>query len=175
MSTTNVEVATVRKYCGYARGICTALLLFFLAGLCFLLLKVLPGAAPPGAKFWLAVLGLSVALTAGFTYLLRRLFDNMAHGEIFSNRNVEQIRRIAYIFLGVGALRVLGPLTYKILVINGIVEPGAVDFGLGAGISGAFVPCAVAGVLLLASWIMRVGLGLSREAAELRHDAELVV
>jgi hypothetical protein len=33
----------------------------------------------------------------------------------------------------------------------------------------------MAGILLLASWIMQVGLGVRREADELKRDADLVV
>jgi hypothetical protein len=177
MKTPNIK--TLRKYSGYARGICTLVLAFSVAGLGFVLLEAIPNTANTGSRFWLSLFAASVLLSSSFTWLLRRLFDNLAGGEIFSSRNVALIRNIAFVFVGVGLLKLVGPLSYQLLVANGFLEPaglnpGAVKLQL-AFIPGALTSFAVAGILLLASWIMRVGLGVTREADELKRDAELVV
>ena len=171
----NKDFEKVRKYSGYARHICTALLALFAAGVGFLLLAGLRGTASASMKYWFVMLAFSVVLTGCFTWLLRRLFGNLAHGEIFSIRNVECIRRIAFLFAGIGAWRLFSPLLYKGLVANQLLEPVKGGEITGAFISNSFMAFAVAGILLLASWIMQVGLGMRNEADELKREAELVV
>ena len=173
MRSTNVEFARVRKFSRYARHICTALLALFAVALGFMFLKVVPDMESVTRKYLMTMLAFSVLLTACFTWLLRRLFDNLARGEIFSSRNIGCIRHIAYLFVGIGVWRLLAPLIYKVLVANELLEP--ITKVTGGFISNAFMAFAVAGILLLASWIMGIGLGVTREADELRRDAELVV
>ena len=179
MSRANIEIDLVRKYSRYARGICTVLLALLVAGVCFLLLPKFPHAPTSGARFWITVSVLSAVLTGGFIYLLRRLFDNLAGGEIFSVRNVGHFRNIAYLFCAKGFFGILVLFTYSMLIINGAIEETVPRLGRrepeDVVLFGVFSAFIMAGILWLASWVMQVGLGVRNEADELKREAELVV
>jgi len=179
MSPASLDIDTVRKYSRYARAICTFCLAVTAAAICFYALKKLPGAPTEGARFWIIVAVLSSTLYCGFIYLLRRLFDNLAGGEVFSSRNVGHIRHIAYIFCGMGFFKLLVLFTYSALVMNGAIESSEPRLGLRQPEDNVLFSMVnsflMAVILLLASWIMQVGLGVRREADELKRDAELVV
>jgi hypothetical protein len=179
MNLANVEIDMVRKYARYARAVSTLFLILLAAAICFLLLRKLPGASSPGAKFWITAGLMSSALYAGFLFVLRRLFDALATGEIFSSRNVGHVRNIAYIFGSMGMFKVLVLLAYGILTANGVVEESVPKPGFDEPedvvLADVFKHMLLAGILLLASWMMQVGLGVRLEADELKRDAELVV
>ena len=170
---------TVRRNFRLARAICTFCLAFTAFGIGFYLLKKLPDAQTAGAKFWVTVSMLSSSLSCVLIYLLRRLFDNLAGGEVFSSRNVGHFRNISYIFFGIGVFNMLVLFAYTALVMNGAIEetiprPGhrePEDVVLFSVVS-SFV---MAGILRLASWVMQVGLGVRNEADQLKREAELVV
>jgi hypothetical protein len=167
------QVRRVQKYSAYARFICTTLLAFWLAGIGFVLYVIVfrPTTNQPASG--LGVLAIQACLASGIVYLLHRTFDNMARGEIFSSRNVQHIRRIAFIVGGVGVVRLL----VGIYVSTPLAGESLAPFRLNPGslIPGALEHLGIAGIIFLASWIMQVGLGVTNEAAELRRDAELVV
>ena len=179
MNLANIEIDMVRKYSGYARGICTALLLLMAAGIVFYLLKRLPYAPTSGARFWMVTGVVSSVLSGAVVYLLRRLFHSLAGGEIFSSRNIGHIRHIAFIYCGAGMYKLLVLIGYGILVANGVIEDSQPRLGArepeDVVLGGMFTSFMMAGILWLASWIMHVGLGVRNEADELRRDAELVV
>jgi hypothetical protein len=179
MSPANIEIDMVRKYSGYARGICTALLVLMAAVISLYLLKKFPDAPTSGARFWMVTSVAGSVLAGAVVYLLRRLFHNLAGGEIFSSRNVEHIRHIAFIFCGAGMFKLLVLITYGILVTNGVIEDSQPRLGAREPedefLGGMFNSFMMAGILWLASWIMHVGLGVRNEADELKREAELVV
>jgi len=168
------DFARVRRYSRYARHICTAMLAVNAAALGFVFLVWLPGSAPMGQKYVVAMMAFGMLLTVCFTWLLRKLFGNLAHGEVFSSRNVGCIRHIAYVFAGIGVWRLVSSQLHEMLVDSQLLVPLR-KVTAAAFISNSLTAFAVAGTLLLASWIMGVGLGVSREADELKRDAELVV
>jgi hypothetical protein len=188
------QVRQVRKYSALARGACTALLAFLAAS--FLLVARLVIAGPHadnarftvgdhvfsvsdidsvGVKAGLLVMGAIGAGMAGIIiYLLRRIFANMARGEIFNAGNVRHIRAIGVVILVIGFLNVVLPVVSAALSARGYLGP-AVPPQFTVRFPGLLAPFAMAGLIYLASWIMLVGLGVSEEAEELRRDADLVV
>ena len=179
MNPAHIEMEKVREYSRYARVVSTFCLVSLAAAICFLLLKKLPDASRPDARFWVIAGLISTALYGGFLYVLRRLFDTLAGGEIFSSRNVGHVRSIAHIFGGMGVFKVLVLLAYGILVANGVIEDSVPKPGYkepeDVVLVDVFRHFLMAGILMLASWIMKVGLGVRREADDLKRDAELVV
>ena len=189
------QVEKVRRYSVYARAACSLLLLVLAATAVFLAYTVLSGPGTSNAKFYvgnatisadqvsgagikawmLTLLAIGVALSAVIIYLLRRMFDNMARGEIFSAQNVMHLRRLAIIILAIGVLQIVMPWINGILHATGVFEPAHVVLTSGVQFPGMLTPFGVGLLIYLASWIMQVGLGVSDEAAELRREAELVV
>jgi hypothetical protein len=167
------QIRRVEKYSAYARSICSVLLTLWLTGIGIGLFMIFfrPPANLP--KFGMGVLLIQVAFASGIVYLLRRVFANMAGGEIFSGRNVQHIRQLGFVFVGLGAARLIIGISISIPLTVAFVEP--LKLHPGPLVQGALAHFGIAGIIFLASWIMQVGLGVSSEAAELRHDAELVV
>jgi len=168
------QLRRVQKYSAYARFICTTLLAFWLAGIGFVLYVIVfrPVANQPPESV-LVVLAIQACLAWGIVYLLHRMFDNMARGEVFNSSNVQHIRRIAFIVGGAGVVRLLVGIYLSTPLAGESLLP--LRLNPGGLIQGALEHLGIAGVIFLASWIMQVGLGVSNEAAELRRDAELVV
>jgi len=185
------QIRTVQKYSALARGLCSVLLVMLMISSLLVVSMVVNGPGPGGAKItigrfvlsasdldsvrlkiWLLfMIGTGVAISAGIIYLLRRVFDNMAHAEIFSADNVRHIRRIGLLILAVGVLQLVMPVLDAILLADSAFD----DHSLTISFPAALVPFLAAGFIYLVSWIMQVGLGVTTEAAELRRDAELVV
>ena len=192
---THAQVLRVRSYSRFARGLCSVLLVLLAISVAFVIYAVLdsPGSShvkflvgnytvsanhvdSPSLKAWLMLVlltGLSIA--AAIFWLLRSLFANLAQGEIFSASNALKICRLAEVILAIGVLQVVVPICNDALAANGVFDPGQVSVESGIRLPGLFMPFAVAGLVFLVSWIMRVGLGVSDEADELRRDAEGVV
>lgn len=189
------QVRKVQKYSVYARAICSVLMVLLVLSVGIVLFALLNSPGPgrvrffvgglmiaanrvdsPAAVAWLlTVIGVGLACSAAIIWMLRRIFDNLSRGEIFSVANVRGIRRIAFIVLFIGLAKVLFVIGNTVLIANGLLDPFPVAVASGFSLPGALMPFGVAGILYLASWIMRVGLGVSDEVAELRRDAELVV
>ncbi len=186
----SAQVRKIRKYSGYARPVCSALAVLCVLSAGFVLSVLvgedwsghrwLKGAAEhfggTTAMTWiLASVSVGTLLWGVIAWLLRRMFDNFSRGEIFHAANVREIRRIAFVVLLIAVKKSLVLIGVLLLSIQGrfAVEPSAL---IKQNIPpGALSLLAVAGILYLASWIMRVGLGINDEATELRRDAELVV
>jgi DUF2975 family protein len=189
------QVRRVQKYSVYARAICSALmvLLALSGGLVLFALFDNPESGrvsfvvggleiaadqvnSAAARIWLlTVISSGLACSGAIIWMLRRIFDNLSRGEIFSLANVIELRRISLMVLLIGMGQMLLPFGNATLSANGWFGSAQVAMSSGFRLPGLLTPFAVAGIVYLASWIMRVGLGVSDEAAELRRDAELVV
>ena len=192
---TSAQVQRVRGYSRFARRLCSVLLVLLAISVAVVIYAVLHSPGSANVKFlvgnytvaanhvdslalkaWLLLvmlIGLSIA--AALLALLRSLFANLAQGEIFSGPNALLIRRLAQVILVIGVLQIIVPICNDVLSANGVFAPGRVSVDSGIRLPGLFTPFAVAGLVFLVSWIMRVGLGVSNEADDLRREAELVV
>jgi len=194
------KIRKVRTFGRAARVVCSAFVGFGLVGSVVMLLLIAFGPIGPNpqlvpeiglgdfysvskALFTSLQFKVLVSLTFGVVvgvwltavYQLYRLFGNLATGAIYTPENV---RRVRYVGL-------LGLLA----TVLGIVIPGALV--LAHGFIDASVPIDLdhlfpsfsqvlgnlisAGLILLASWIMDVGLYEKDHADELKRDAELVI
>ena len=191
---TGHQVRKVQRYSAFARGVCTVLLAFLAASFLLVAKLVLTGPHSDGARFTigahvistndldgfgvklglLAVAALGAALAGLLIYLLRRIFANMARGEIFNAANVRHIREIGVVVLAIGVMNILAPVVAAALSAGGLIGP-AVPPQFTIRVPGLLMPFVTAGLIYLAAWIMQVGLGVSAEADELRRDADLVV
>jgi len=125
-------------------------------------------------KAWLLVnFVLMFGLLMMCLWRVRLIFVNLARGEIFTARNVENLRKVAWIFVAFGVYGFAGPLLTQIAL--GFLAPHAGSTT--AGISSVLAPWPflTGGLLMLASWIMAVGLGVREDADELRRDVELTI
>jgi len=191
---TGNQVRKVQKLSAFARDACTALLAFLLGSFLLVAKLVLTGPHSGGSSFTigahvisandidgfgvklglLAVAAFGAVVAGILIYLLRRIFANMARGEIFNAVNVRHIRSIGVVILAIGVLDIVVPVVAAALAARGLLGP-ALPPQFTIRVPGLLVPFAMAGIIYLASWIMQVGLGVSEEAAELRRDADLVV
>lgn len=187
------QVRKVQKYSAVARGVCTVVLAFLAASFLLLAKLVVIGPHTEATRFTigdnvfsasdidgvgvklglLALATIGVTLAAVIVYLLRRIFANMARGEIFNAGNVRHIRAIGVVILAIGVLNIVVPIVSAVLSARGMGPAVHPEFTL--RLPGFLVPFAMAGIIYLASWIMQVGLGVTEEASELRRDADLVV
>jgi hypothetical protein len=125
-------------------------------------------ALPMGAIFfgiWLAGI-----------YQLYRLFSNLAAGAIYTAENVRRVRKVGLLWLLLAALGVLIPFSWAGLVSLGVVEPSDPP-KLDRWISwpNSVDTFVTAGMILLVSWIMDVGLYEKDHAEALRREADLVI
>jgi hypothetical protein len=190
MNVTTEQVRKVMRASAVARGITTALLVMTVLAFFWVMYIVLGARAsstirigdasfPASAlqhlplKLWVAAF--TIAITAfgfSFIYLLRRVFANLAVGEIFCEANVRHIRHLGLLLIAGGVFAWLVPLLNT--AFFAMAGAGAALSG-GATVVGAFGPFAYGALLILLSWIMAVGLGVRESADELRRDAELVI
>ena len=190
----STQVHKIRKYSGYARAICSVLAALYALGIGSLLFVISREATADfvGLKVAADRIGGSVAMTwmlanvvvgsifwTVIIWLLRRVFDNFARGQIFHAANVREIRRIAFVVMLLATKKALGFFGTVWLGAQGFFASAqAADIArsiLPSVLQSALAFFAIAGIIYLASWIMRVGLGINDEATELRRDAELVV
>ena len=193
MSVTTEQVRKVMRVSAYARGITTFVIIMILAALTVALFSLLTGSPAPKFKFSIsayvfsheslqspqikayiiAFIVLTAALGVGFLYHLRRVFSNLARGEIFCDANVRNIRHMGTLLIAGGLLSWLAPiLNATVFMFAGHqgIEYRDVPF-----VSSGLAPFAYGGMLILLSWIMAVGLGVREDADALRRDAELVI
>jgi hypothetical protein len=117
--------------------------------------------------------GLGVWLTA--VHQLTRLFGNLADGVIYTSENVRRVRNVGLLWLLLAVLAVVLPLT---LAIAHRLTDASVPFDPDRwfpSFSELLSSFASAGLVLLVSWIMDVGLYEKDHAAALERDAELVI
>jgi len=115
--------------------------------------------------FWLAVV-----------YQLYRLFGSLAAGEIYTSENVRRVRNIGLLYLVLAVLSIAIPFAWAVLVRTGLIEPSSPP-KLEAWLSwpDTLNTLVTAGLILLASWIMDVGLYEKDHAEALKRDADLVI
>jgi len=181
------QVRKIQKFSGIARACCT----FLVAGtiaitgwIAFRLLNgpldagdrfnigsyVITGAEIDGAgiKIWFLIsIVAALGIAVGIIWLLRGVFANLARGEIFSAANVHRIYLIGVLIMCMSVWQFLVPYVSTVL----LSEPTHRIRHYSYWIS----PFAVGALIILLSWIMHVGLGVSEEVAELKRDADLVV
>jgi hypothetical protein len=181
------RIRKVSTFSRYARIVCSALFGFGLVGIVCLTLFVVLGlifqgpltdssftpaqkaVALPGAALimgvWLAVV-----------YQLYRLFGNLATGSIYTSENVLRVRRVGLLWLLLAVLGVLMPVTWAVLVRLGAIEPSVpARFDLWFSWSESLSSFVSAGLILLISWVMDVGLYEKDHADALQRDADLVI
>jgi hypothetical protein len=187
------QVRRVQKYSAYGRFACSVLMVLLLISVGVVLLALFKEGGTGRLSFviggmkiaadragnavataWLlTIISAGLVCSAALIWMLRRMFDNFAHGRIFHAENVRQIRHIAFVVLLIGVGKILLLVGTLVLASHGLFE--SANVAIVSGFDLPLTPFWVAGILYLASWIMQVGLGVSDEAAALQRDAELVI
>ena len=121
------------------------------------------------------VVGVVTSVWLSAVYQLYRLFGNLAAGAIYTSENVRIVRYVGLLWLLAAVLGIVIPAA--LLVARGFIDttvPIDLDllFPSFSDLIGNFVS---AGLILLASWIMDVGLYEKDHADELKRDADLVI
>jgi hypothetical protein len=177
------KIRNVRAFSRFARVVCSALFAFGLVGsVGVLIVGGLGVISPPpdGAAFTFEqrMWGIPIAAAVLGTWLaivfqLYRLFGSLAAGSIYTPENVRRVRNVGLLWLLLAALGFAIPLAAHALTALGITVPlkSAFLFPGSAGLGSL----AAAGVVVLASWIMDVGLYEKDHADALRRDADLVI
>jgi Protein of unknown function (DUF2975) len=130
----------------------------------------------PALKLWafLVMGGLTGLFLAG-VYQIYRLFGNLAAGAIYTPENVRRLRRVGLLWLQLAGLGIVIPIASAALVTFGLVDvpvPVNHDVTFSTQSLNSIVS---AGLILLASWIMDLGLYEKDHADALRRDADLVI
>ena len=189
------KIRKVRAFGRNARSVCAVLIGLGLVGSVVLLLiftrshTPAPGGGNGGAydivtspltplllKVWILV---SVGVTCGVwlaaVYQLYRLFGNLATGAIYTPENVRRVRYVGLLWLLLAVLDIA--LTGTLAVANPFFDaPVPIDLDrFFPSLSEVFNSFAAAGLVLLVSWIMDVGLYEKDHADALQRDADLVI
>ena len=106
---------------------------------------------------------------------LERLFGSLADGAIYTPENVRHLRNVGFLLLLSAGLGIVIPTA--ILVLHGLVDATVpIDLDrLFPSLSELFGSFVMAGLVLLASWIMDVGLYEKDHADALQRDVELTI
>ena len=175
------EIRKVRTFGRTARVVCAIAFGFGLVGSAFTVIMALIGAPPPeGAsaftdqqKLWgLPIMAVVTATWLAAAYHLYRLFGNLAAGSIYTPENVRRVRHIGLLQLLMAVLGVAIPVVAHALATTGFTVPVQIAFAFQSSELGTFVS---AGLILLVSWIMDVGLHTKDHADALQRDADLVI
>ena len=121
------------------------------------------------------ILGVVLGVWLAALRELQRLFGNLAAGAIYTPENVRRVRNVGLLLLAWAVIGVLLPIA--LVVAHRLIDasvPMDLDqvFPSLSELFGSFV---TAGLVLLASWIMDVGLYEKDHAAALQRDAELTI
>ena len=130
----------------------------------------------PALKMWaFLIMGVLASLFLACVYQLYRLFGNLAAGAIYTPENVRRLRRVGFLWLLLAGLGIVIPIASAALITFGLVDaPVPVNYGLTFS-SQSVNSIVSAGLILLASWIMDLGLYEKDHADALRRDADLVI
>jgi hypothetical protein len=131
----------------------------------------------PQQKLWaLPLSGVVFGVWLAVVYQLYRLFGNLAAGAIYTSENVRRVRRIGLLWLLWAVLGILIPVAWAALVALGFIEASAPPkHELWFSWSESLTYFVAAGLILLVSWIMDVGLYEKDHADALRREADLVI
>jgi hypothetical protein len=132
--------------------------------------------ATPALRAWgFLASGALMGVSLAFVYQHYRLFGNLADGAIYTSENVRRVRNVGILALLAAAVEILIPVASSALVASGFIE-ASVPINLEPGFSSQTASAMIsAGLLLLASWIMDVGLSEKDHADALQRDADLVI
>jgi uncharacterized membrane protein YjgN (DUF898 family) len=189
------QIRKVRRFGRNARAVCIFLFIVLALAGAFGLATIASGAGPkginlglgaytfsadqivtPALKIWVAlvfVVVLGIAAAALQRALV--LFGNLARGSIYTAANVQLLRHLGMLMLLMAVLGLVIPVATAVLIRIGIIDTSAITDGrlmLSSNSLGSFI---AAGLVLLASWIMDVGLHTKDHADELERDADLVI
>jgi hypothetical protein len=189
------RIQKIRTFSRSARAVCAALFGFGLVGTVVSLLivsftgiqspKSLEGTAggvlasvltPLQFRLWLD-LSVAAVMSVGLAtvFQLYRLFGNLANGAIYTTENVQRVWRVGLLMLASALLSVVLPsITMAMATTLGDRSvPNSTSLFRSFGDS--LNSLAAAGLVLLASWIMDVGLYEKEHADELRRDSDLMI
>jgi hypothetical protein len=121
------------------------------------------------------VMGVVIGVWLAALRQLYRLFGNLAAGAIYTPENVRRIRNVGLLLLLWAVLGVVIPTA--IVVARGLIDASIpIDLDrVFPSLSALFSSFSTAGLVLLASWIMDVGLYEKDHADALQRDAELTI
>jgi hypothetical protein len=123
------------------------------------------------------VLVLGVVIGVWFAALnqLYLLFGSLATGAIYTPENVRRVRNVGLLLLLLAVLGIVIPTA--LVVARGLIDASVpIDLDrVFPSVSEVFSSFATAGLVLLASWIMDVGLYEKDHADALQRDAELTI
>jgi hypothetical protein len=178
------KIRKVSAFGRHARVVCSALFGFGLVGIVFIWIPAVLGVAvagPDGAvftaeqKWWgLAVMSVTSGVGLAIVYQLYRLFGNLAAGTIYSPETIRRVRYVGLLSLLWAALGILIPMVWTTLAALAFVDPAS-SVGHAFSLPETLSAFMSAGLILLVSWIMDVGLYEKDHAAELQRDADLVI
>lgn len=125
--------------------------------------------------WWLLNLGVVIGVWLAALRQLYRLFGNLAGGAIYTSENVRRVRHVGLLWLLLAVLNIVLPA--MLIVVNGFFDvPVPIDLDRVFPSFGKLLNSfAAAGLVLLVSWIMDVGLYEKEHADALRRDADLVI
>lgn len=181
------QIRKIQRFSVVARACCTVIVVATFALTGWLMFRLLNGAFAAtdrisigsyningselhgvGIKTWFLIsIAAGTGIVVGMIYLLRGVFANLARGEIFTAANVHRIYLIGVLIFCMGVWQFVVPWVSTIVLSDSTHRIRHYSFW--------FTPFAVGALIILVSWIMNVGLGVSEEAAELKRDADLVV
>ena len=180
------EIHKVRRFSHYARVVCSVIFGFGMVAITFLLLVAALGlflprihiattaqAMTPQLKMLttLVTSAMTGVMLAG-VYQLYRLFGNLAAGAIYTPENVRRVRRLGLLSLLWAVLAIAIPSALFLLDFQDASLPESLlVFPWAESLNSAVS----AGLLLLVSWIMDVGLHTKDHADALQRDADLVI
>lgn len=131
---------------------------------------------PLQLKVWtLLSVGVGIGVRLAAVLQLYRLFGNLAAGAIYTPENVRRVRYVGLLWLLLAVIDIVFPAT--LVVANGFFDaPVPIDLDRVFPSFGELLNSfAAAGLVLLVSWIMDVGLYEKQHADALRRDADLVI
>lgn len=131
---------------------------------------------PLQLKVWtLLSVGVGIGVRLAAVLQLYRLFGNLAAGAIYTPENVRRVRYVGLLWLLLAVIDIVFPAT--LVVANGFFDaPVPIDLDRVFPSFGELLNSfAAAGLVLLVSWIMAVGLYEKQHADALRRDADLVI
>jgi hypothetical protein len=191
------KVRKIRAFGRNARSVCAVLIGLGLVGsvvLLFIVVRSHVVPAPNGGNdggaydpltspltplaikvWWLLGVGVVIGVWLAAVHQLYRLFGNLAAGAIYTPENVRRVRYVGLLWLLLAVLNIVLPAT--LVVANGFFDPPVpIDFDRVFPSFGELLSSfAAAGLVLLVSWIMDVGLYAKEHADALQRDADLVI